>query len=99
PPSLGPPERCPPELCPPERSEGGRGPAKRGRGRPEGPGKPVTHLAPYLPPPQAPAAGTFPHSVGDKVHRFVPRSEARGEGAPRSGVGGGPKGRANPSPT
>src|SRR5690606_29254321 len=34
--------------------------------------------APYLPPPQAPAAGTFPHSVGDKGRRVY--SELRPNG-------------------
>src|SRR5690606_25036214 len=42
-------------------------------------------LAPYLPPPQAPAAGTFPQlRWGTKpCYPFVPRSAARGEGTRR----------------
>src|SRR5690606_27161313 len=63
--------------------------------RPEGPGK-LSPLAPYLPPLQAPAAGPFPHFVGDKVHRFVPRSEARGEGASAKRGRGRPEGPGKP---
>src|SRR5690606_26481952 len=94
---------CLPELCPgalsPGAKRGGKGPAARRVGG--GPkGRANSHL---LPPPsrlrKLRRQGPAPTSWGTKSIALSPGAKRGGKGPPRSGVGGGPKGRANPSPT
>src|SRR5690606_28181217 len=42
-------------------------------------------FAPYLPPPRAPAAGTFPHLVGAKASPLCPPERSEGGRDPPSG--------------
>src|SRR5690606_8624395 len=69
-------------FVPRSEARGEGAPAQRGRGRPAGPGKPVSHqLPPTSPAPLAlRRAGTFPHFVGDKAfHRLFKNVRATAE--------------------
>src|SRR5690606_23772043 len=91
-------------FVPPERSEGGRARRQAGRGRCRGRLK----VAPYLPGSAgAPPGRDLPPLRGGQRLRFVPRSGARGEGAPakrgrgrcRSRLEVAPTSRQGPCPT
>src|SRR5690606_32054878 len=90
-----------PPFVPRSEARGEGAPRSGVGGDPEG----VGQNAPFSLPPTSPAplalrrAGTFPHFVGDKACApLSPGAKRGGKGPPRSGVGGGPQGRANPCP-